>query len=214
MGTRHLICVVVAGEYKVAQYGQWDGYPSGQGETVCEFIQTSLIKNGQLEAFTKAVRKCSFWNPEELDAEWVRLAGPSINGMVKADQADKFYDVYPELSRDMGAEVLDAVLNSGGLKLKNSLDFAADSLFCEYVYVLDLDHSVLEIYQGFNQAPLGPLERFAELPKDKKPDGTDSDYYPVKRLASYHLAEATPAAMEVLEARLNKEAEAEEVAQT
>ena len=28
MGTRNLTCVFKDGEYKVAQYGQWDGYPS------------------------------------------------------------------------------------------------------------------------------------------------------------------------------------------
>lgn len=27
MGTRHLTAVVIDGDYKVAQYGQWDGYP-------------------------------------------------------------------------------------------------------------------------------------------------------------------------------------------
>ena len=38
MGTRNLVCVVKGGEYKVAQYGQWDGYPTGQGETIVEFL--------------------------------------------------------------------------------------------------------------------------------------------------------------------------------
>ena len=30
MGTRHLIAVQLDGEYKIAQYGQWDGYPEGK----------------------------------------------------------------------------------------------------------------------------------------------------------------------------------------
>ncbi len=38
-GTRNLTCVVVGGEYKVAQYGQWDGYPSGQGLTALNFLR-------------------------------------------------------------------------------------------------------------------------------------------------------------------------------
>lgn len=38
MGTRHLIEVVVDGQIKVAQYGQWDGYPSGQGVDVLKFL--------------------------------------------------------------------------------------------------------------------------------------------------------------------------------
>jgi len=33
MGTRHLsMAYNKGGEVKVAQYGQWDGYPEGQGQ--------------------------------------------------------------------------------------------------------------------------------------------------------------------------------------
>ena len=38
MGTRHMIAVVNNGKYRVAQYGQWDGYPSGQGVGVLGFL--------------------------------------------------------------------------------------------------------------------------------------------------------------------------------
>lgn len=38
MGTRHLIAAKVDGEYKLAQYGQWDGYPEGQGVAVLDFL--------------------------------------------------------------------------------------------------------------------------------------------------------------------------------
>lgn len=38
MGTRHLIAAVIDGEYKIAQYGQWDGDPEGQGLTVLDFL--------------------------------------------------------------------------------------------------------------------------------------------------------------------------------
>ena len=39
MGTRHLICVVKDNEYKLAQYGQWDGYPEGQGVNILRFLR-------------------------------------------------------------------------------------------------------------------------------------------------------------------------------
>ena len=39
MGTRHLTAVHVDGEYKIAQYGQWDGYPEGQGMTALTFAR-------------------------------------------------------------------------------------------------------------------------------------------------------------------------------
>lgn len=34
MGTRHLICVYYKRRFAIAQYGQWDGYPGGQGLTI------------------------------------------------------------------------------------------------------------------------------------------------------------------------------------
>ena len=45
MGTRHLTCVVKDGDYKVAQYGQWDGYPSGQGIDILTFLREELNRD-------------------------------------------------------------------------------------------------------------------------------------------------------------------------
>ena len=42
MGTRNLTIVYVDGEYKVAQYGQWDGYPEGQGATCLDFLRNKM----------------------------------------------------------------------------------------------------------------------------------------------------------------------------
>ena len=34
--------------------------------------------------------------------------------------------------------------------------FLADSLFCEWAYVINLDNSQFEVYRGFNQDPMAP----------------------------------------------------------
>ena len=44
MGTRNLTCVVEDNKFKLAQYCQWDGYPSGQGKTIRDFIVRKLNK--------------------------------------------------------------------------------------------------------------------------------------------------------------------------
>jgi hypothetical protein len=38
MGTRHLILVYYKGQYRICQYGQWDGQPDGQGLTCLHFL--------------------------------------------------------------------------------------------------------------------------------------------------------------------------------
>ena len=60
MGTRHMIAVVSDDKYRVAQYGQWDGYPSGQGVGVLGFLT-----NGNLEALKRNALKCSFISNDE-----------------------------------------------------------------------------------------------------------------------------------------------------
>jgi hypothetical protein len=46
MGTRNLVAVYLDGIHRIAQYGQWDGYPSGQGKTVLSFLRETLAERG------------------------------------------------------------------------------------------------------------------------------------------------------------------------
>lgn len=52
MGTRHLIAVQIDGKYPVAQYGQWDGYPDGQGLKVLTFLRDEMRE----DTFRRKVR--------------------------------------------------------------------------------------------------------------------------------------------------------------
>ena len=62
MGTRNLTCVVKGGEYKIAQYGQWDGYPTGAGKKILNFL-----KNANLEIFSEKVSQLRFVTAEEAE---------------------------------------------------------------------------------------------------------------------------------------------------
>lgn len=55
------------------------------------------------------------------------------------------------------------------------MDFAADSLFCEWAYAIDLDDDVLEIYAGRIDQPheVGP---FAHMPK------ANEKYHPIRQI--------------------------------
>lgn len=152
MGTRNLTIVYLDGEYKVAQYGQWDGYPEGQGVTALKFAR-SLGNPVVMEGFKRKVRAAS----------WITDSGiKKINTDIDAGKLKDWQGVYPELSRDTCAEILNLILERGdGIKLQNDIEFAADSLFCEWAWLIDLDLGTFEGYKGFNDyAPLRPNDRF------------------------------------------------------
>lgn len=169
MGTRHLIAVQKNGEYKIAQYGQWDGYPSGQGVRVLQFL-----RDMDAEVFKRNLDTTRFIDEDELTERW-RDVGADDSGFVSLDISDKFRAKYPENSRDTGAGILDLVAEKQGLGLYNHIDFAQDSLFCEWAYVVDLDNNTFEVFEGFNRHEVTE-GRFA----GPKESGHDKSYGPVR----------------------------------
>jgi len=196
MGTRHLICVVKDGEYKVAQYGQWDGYPSGQGLTVLRF----LTKEMDRARFESKIDEISWLTDEEHEARWVECGADPNSEFVSSSMAERYAEKYPENNRDTGGKILSIIQDSDKpLKLINHLNFAADSLFCEWAYVIDLDKNTFEVYKGFNKEPLEKGERFAWLDKESASIELDgdtlirkSDYHPIKLVKSFVLDETLP----------------------
>lgn len=190
MGTRNLTCVFKDGEYKVAQYGQWDGYPSGVGADILTFLHEWVneleYELVNVEWITEAERNAT-WENYERDGD-----------MVEMGEYEKWSEEYPELSRDTGGKILARIREFSPserkpkLKLENSLSFAADSLFCEWAYVVDYDKGTFEVYEGFNKEALTPMERFFEF------DNPKEEYRPVKLKKAYPL-NALPSVEKFLE---------------
>ena len=174
MGTRNLTLVLLNGEYKVAQYGQWDGYPSGQGMTVLTFL-----RNMEIDKMRTALDHVKFPTDEE-----AKELAAKVDKDGNIDGVD-WLTIYPQFSRNVCANILSLVYDNKEeiLLLKNSLDFAADSLFCEWAYLVNLDNETLEVYKGFNKSPLTEFDRFLFL-EDKAED----DYHPIKIVKSYPLS--------------------------
>ena len=178
MGTRNLTIVHKNGEYKVAQYGQWDGYPEGLGVTLLNFL-----KNVNMDSFRNAIDNVSFYTKEELED-----IDKYIGDMRKDIPNYEWQRYFPHLSRDCGGDILNRIVFKGVDKVKNSIDFAADSLFCEWAYVIDLDTNKFEVYKGFNHEELSIDERFYFLEdKRDKENIVSKDYHPIKFVKSYDL---------------------------
>lgn len=202
MGTRNLTIVVSQGQYKVAQYCQWDGYPTGQGQVVAEFIQFLNESGYNLGLFRNRVDALREMTDEEYQQANEKSGIAKGSEFISMQQAEKRKELFPHLSRDTGAGILDMIATGEITVVKSSLGFAKDGLFCEWAYVLDLDNEVLEVYQGFQKEPTTPMDRFHFLSKKKM------EYYPIKIVKSMPFKEVTTTTMDELEKELNAKEEA------
>jgi hypothetical protein len=122
--------VVKNNELKIAQYGQWDGYPSGQGSTVLEFLNTANIPE-----FIEKLDNVKFFDIKSMTEEEIAV----IN-----EDKEKKYD---HLSRDHGAKILELV-DQGACELVDQHAFSENSS-CEWAYLINFDKKVLEVYGGY-----------------------------------------------------------------
>ncbi len=195
MGTRHLTAVILNKKVVVAQYGQWDGYPEGQGKVVMNFISKflnkKLTKGTGLDKFKRALKLCKFLTETEIRQTWTNCGADPASDLVGWDVATKHTEQYPGLSRDTGAKVLELIYKGDVFALHDSWSFGLDSVFCEYAYILDLDNKVLEVYKGFNKT--GKVKgRFA------KGKSTHKDYAPITLFKKINFKDCGMAAVKQL----------------
>lgn len=186
MGTRNLTIVKLNGKIKVAQYGQWDGYPTGQGNTIAEFLHGSYFYN-----LKSSLEKVKFIKQSTV--------AKLYDEMKSIGAENRFSYAYPELSRDTGAMILEFISkfhNLNTIGLVNEIAFLKDGLFCEWAYEIDLDKEQVTVLKGWNTG------------KDKKQtiichDGSKKNYiaphYITKAIRTYAFKEFTKEAMEKLE---------------
>lgn len=191
-------------ETKIAQYGQWDGYPEGNGVKILTFLRSKA----RVKKLTDKLKHVRF--STEADEKKVQKFMDKMgcsNGWMNMDQANEYHEAFPYLSRDVGADILEMVANSKDkeIVLADSTDFAGDSLFCEWAYVVDLDKRKLEVYSGFNKEPLAEDERFAKIAKAKN----SSEYEGIRCIKKYDLDNLPTKAEFIKELKEKEEVEVE-----
>jgi hypothetical protein len=94
------------GEFKVAQYCQWDGYLEGQGQDVVKFLTSHDLNTfkEKLNKYTKLVSRDEAWKhvPE-------KFQGKTSFNMAEYDELKV---AVPHLVRDTGADILDIIFVS------------------------------------------------------------------------------------------------------
>ena len=70
MGTRGVTMVIQEEKVKVAQYGQWDHYPSGQGLTALDILRNTIMKSKEsFEDFKEKVSKVENMTQNSFDTK-------------------------------------------------------------------------------------------------------------------------------------------------
>ena len=175
MGTRNLSILKKNGEYKVRQYGQWDGYLEGQGITILEFCR----KEGNLKALRAIADELRDIRSEEMNtfcqdydkrvAEWSNQPDNRTTEMK--------YWANKLLSRDIGGKIFENIITVDKSKLPKEMNehiYLAhysdwdelknySDIWIEYAYIIDLDTNKLEVWAYGKQ--LGEFD-LDNLPSD------------------------------------------------
>jgi hypothetical protein len=188
MGTRHIVAVFLGGEYKVAQYGHFGGSPGSAGLETLNFLR-KMQMSGQMDLFREMVSGLQVLSNDEWRQIMVN-AGWEENQVDDNERIRDLQRQYPLIHR-AGTDVLDAIMDEIGIGnrsigvVRNEIDFVANSLFCEWAYVIDLDKGVFEVFKGWNRRPLGLKQRFRHMAPYVAYDKTA--YHPVRLVKAYSL---------------------------
>ena len=141
MGTRNLTVVKNEDGYtRIAQYGQWDGYPSYSGIKALEFLRLKVNRHNLLASLPVV----EFITDKECDELYKQFETTDW-------QNKDFLNAYPGLHRDTGVGILEVVATANASKTIKTIDnseFANDTLFCEGIY--DVDFSTNKFITTYN----------------------------------------------------------------
>jgi hypothetical protein len=134
MGTRNLTKVIDKdGITRVAQYGQWDGYPDGQGKSMLAFISEYKM----LDKIELSLSKCRFVSQGEIDAAYDVYSDEPKWEQLRNEVAG-FHIAFPSFSRDTCTDILKVVVYSNeDVILSDESDFEKDDLMCEGIFTLN-----------------------------------------------------------------------------
>lgn len=171
MGTRGLMGVVAGGIVK-ASYNHFDSYPGGLGADIVKQINDMLSRWGLKKMKKQAlalrlVDETTTPTPEQIK---------TLHGFANLNVGEQTDDDWYCLLRELQGNLTDTLVTGYMIDGEN---FAKDSLFCEWGYLVNFDDGILEVYYGFQKSP-HTNGRFAELE-------TDGEYYPIAMIATFTL---------------------------
>ena len=173
MGTRGTTGFRVNGKDYIS-YQQFDSYPDGVGVSVCDAVKE--IMKDKDKAVILAGKLQLVGDNKKPTAKDIEALAEYTDLGVSNQNTDDWYCL---LRKTQGDPM--AILKSG--YVKDSAGFMADSLFCEFSYIINLDDDILEFYIGFQETD-HEKGRYAQM--STKEGGK---YKPVALISTYPLSE-------------------------
>ncbi|MGB9803120.1 hypothetical protein [Desulfofundulus sp.] len=169
MSTRGAYGFRIDGVDKIT-YNHSDSYPEWLGNEIVAFVKKTPYEE-MVEAARKIILVSESGEPTDEQVEECR---EFFN--LPGDCGKQWYWLLRDAQGD-----LDVYLK--GLRyMLNYRDFLADSLFCEWAYIINLDERIFEVYRGFQkQRDRNPRNRYRDMER------CDEAYYPVKLVAEFPL---------------------------
>lgn len=144
-------------------YNHFDSYPAGLGEVVAKFVRTGT--QGSLSKLAgKVVLIDQSVPPTPEQVAMCKAAGTVDLAVSEQKETDWYCLLRKAQGEPKGLRKLPFMIDSH--------EFLAESLFCEYAYIINLDSGFLEVYRGFNRDPKA-AGRYAPIVtpgRDGKPD--------------------------------------------
>lgn len=165
MSTRGIVGFRIDGTDRLT-YNHYDSYPEGLGEDTVAEIRVMLKTHG-LDEMKNMARRAKFVEKST---------------SLTVEEAKKFQNVCQNHIRGS----IRASLELG--VMSDDKEFILDSLMCEWVYVLNFDDNLFEVYQGFQDSPHSH-GRYAALYNDNSKKFDEPQYYPCALIATFRLDE-------------------------
>jgi len=145
-------------EKDIVSYNHFDSYPSGLGNKVANFL--NMFTN--VEDLQKVAEGIELVNEDSKPTKEQKIECKKFELFNKTVSSQSDGDWYCLLRESQG----DLTIYTDGFKyMIDGHKFLADSLFCEWAYIINLDTGELEIYRGFNKDETAP-GRYAKVTKE------------------------------------------------
>lgn len=181
MSTRGVFGFRIDGVDKLI-YNQSDSYPDGLGQDIVNFL--SKYKGNFIKLIEKVRKLQPVGQEGSGNPTSEQIAVCAKHGVTNCDVDVRNADGTPSWYQLLRGAQGDLVKTLKVGMYEDSTYFLADSLFCEWAYVINLDEQVFEVYEGYQKQP-HEKGRYANMELDRE---RQVQYYPVALVRTFPLS--------------------------